>query len=78
MDTTSWPNQDCPVHVAALTPGEGERIVRVMRADGTVTPPEPCRDAHELKRLVHHERPEADLHDPAQIFWADHPGEWPR
>jgi hypothetical protein len=77
MHTPSWPNQDCPVYIAALMPGEPHRIVEIMREDGTITEPAPCRDEHALKRLVHHERPSADLADPAQIFWVDHPGEWP-
>lgn len=72
-----WPNQECPVLVAALTPGARWREVRVMREDGTVTAPARCRDAHELRRLVHHARPGADPEDPAQSFWVDHPGEWP-
>lgn len=81
MDTPDtspgWPNQECPVLVAALTPGAPWREVRVMREDGTVTDPARCRDGHELKRLVHHARPGTDLEDPAQSFWVDHPGEWP-
>ncbi|RAG81341.1 hypothetical protein DN069_33365 [Streptacidiphilus pinicola] len=76
-DGPVWPNPECPVLVDALTPGVPWREVRVMREDGTVTDPARCHDAHELRRLVHHERPGADLEDPAQSFWVDHPGEWP-
>ncbi|MEZ0067061.1 hypothetical protein ABIA32_003074 [Streptacidiphilus sp. MAP12-20] len=77
MTASTWPNQECPVYVASLMPGQAQRIVQIMRADGTLTEPEGCRNAHELARLVHHERPDVDLADPAQTYWVDRPGQWP-
>lgn len=76
MTNPSWPNQECPVYISALMPGNPERYVQVMREDGTITHPQGCRNEHELHRLVEHERSSTDLSDPGQVCWVDHPGEW--
>jgi len=76
MTAISFPNADVPVYVGAHDPNSGMRLVQVCRTNGTVTGPEPCGSHREFEHLVHTERADVDVADPAQVYWADHPGEW--
>jgi hypothetical protein len=78
MTAPAWPNQDCPVYISAPMPGDGRRVVQVMRLSGEITRPEGRRDHNELRRLVDREHPGTDLDDPDQVYWVDHPGAWPQ
>ncbi|MEZ0064876.1 hypothetical protein ABIA32_000864 [Streptacidiphilus sp. MAP12-20] len=72
--TTPAPT-DIPVYVSAYNPQDRDRQVRIVRHDGaTIT--EPCSSQNQLEALVQQHRPGTDLNDPAQVHWADHPGEW--
>ena len=69
------PKSDKPVYVGAYVPEDRDRYVHVVRPDGD-TVRSLCADQDQFAAFVAKERPGTDLDDPAQVFWADHPGEW--
>ena len=77
MSSNPPPNADVPVYVGPLTFSSGDRSVQVCRADGTLSQYRPCASHREFVKFVEHERSDADVDDPAQVYWADHPGVWP-
>ncbi|MEZ0069745.1 hypothetical protein ABIA32_005792 [Streptacidiphilus sp. MAP12-20] len=77
MTSLQPPNQNTPVFVGPYDTNSSDRNVVVCRADGSLTAPQPCRSPRAMHRFVEHERPDTDLDDPTQIYWADHPGKWP-
>ncbi|MEY9964225.1 hypothetical protein ABIA33_002267 [Streptacidiphilus sp. MAP12-16] len=51
------------------------RQVKIERQDGTAFW-EPIATQAEFEGHVRRHRPDVDLADPLQVYWADHPGEW--
>jgi hypothetical protein len=64
-----------PVHISQFLPEGRFRQVRIVRHDG-VELTEPCATQSQFEALVEQYRPGTDLHDPAQVYWVDRPGEW--
>lgn len=64
-----------PVYISAYEPEARFRQVRVLRHDGTPIA-EPCANQTEFEALVLQQRPGTDLHNPAEVYWVDRPGEW--
>ncbi|MEZ0090944.1 hypothetical protein [Streptacidiphilus sp. EB129] len=65
-----------PVEIAALTPHEHGRQVRIERP-GTTPVVVTCSGQEHFEEVLHRERPDIDPGDDQQVHWADHPGEWP-
>ncbi|WP_042397963.1 hypothetical protein [Streptacidiphilus carbonis] len=63
------------VYVFAYSPGERNRQVRIVGADG-VAVTRPCDSQQRFEALVEMHRPGIDLTDPERVCWVDHPGEW--
>ncbi|MFC1429618.1 hypothetical protein ACEZDB_02980 [Streptacidiphilus sp. N1-3] len=64
-----------PVNISPYDAEARFRQVRIVRHDNAVIT-EPCGIQAQFEVLVEQHRPGTDLHDPAQVYWVDRPGEW--
>ncbi|RAG86807.1 hypothetical protein DN069_04530 [Streptacidiphilus pinicola] len=64
-----------PVEIAALTPGEHGRQVRIERP-GTTPVVVVCSSRRQFEEVLGRERPDIGPDDEQLVHWADHPGQW--